>query len=216
MRASAAKRAAATGGLRHSQKRERQERILKAASALFRRKTFDDTTVEEIAETAQVSPGTVFNYYGSKVNILLSLIEIDTKSLVAAAQPKREAGAATPEAVCEYLARLTEVSLSQVAPAAWRHIYSTLVSDAGSDFAFRYRALQAQLVAAIASLLEEIVEGREIAKTIDISAMARSIYRIHTAAFIELISGEAPDFDAYFQDIDRHVGTILDVIAKAP
>jgi hypothetical protein len=45
--------------------------------------------------------------------------------------------------------------------------------------------------------------------------MARSIYRIHTAAFIELISGEPPNFDAYLQDIERHVGAILDLIANA-
>src|SRR5262245_15661708 len=111
----------AKGGLRDTQKRARTERILNAASDLFRTKSFDETTVEEIAELAELSVGTVFNYYGSKVNILLSLIEIEnTKIVKVASRPRSGSTRLNGAGICKLLERITTESLSLVAPAAWR------------------------------------------------------------------------------------------------
>lgn len=51
-----------------------QERISQAAMELFLRKGFARTGVREIAERSGVSVGTIFNYFGSKEDILFSLI----------------------------------------------------------------------------------------------------------------------------------------------
>lgn len=60
-------------GRRERKKQEQRCRIFEAASALFREKGFEATTVEEIAERADVAKGTVFNYFARKEAFLGAL-----------------------------------------------------------------------------------------------------------------------------------------------
>ena len=52
----------------------RRQTILHCAEQLFARDGIDATTIAAIAEAADVSPPTVFNYFGSKENILSALV----------------------------------------------------------------------------------------------------------------------------------------------
>src|SRR5690554_4607653 len=68
--------------LRERQKEERREAILDAAVALFDQLGYSATTVEQIAARAGVSAPTVFNYFGSKQDILYALaVRADTLAL---------------------------------------------------------------------------------------------------------------------------------------
>ncbi|MGQ9654585.1 MAG: TetR/AcrR family transcriptional regulator [Thermodesulfobacteriota bacterium] len=58
---------------RESKKRSMRENIFKTAIYLFRTKGFDQTTLEEITESLDVSRATFFNYYASKNQILHEL-----------------------------------------------------------------------------------------------------------------------------------------------
>ena len=60
--------------LRERQKRDRKARIFNAAMTLFETQGFQETTVADIAKTAQVSRGTVFNYYAYKEAILIDYL----------------------------------------------------------------------------------------------------------------------------------------------
>jgi len=59
--------------LRERQKRRRQRLILDAATQLMGEKGFDDTSIEEIAALAEVGVATVYNYYGSKSELLRAM-----------------------------------------------------------------------------------------------------------------------------------------------
>ncbi len=58
---------------RERKKLETHQGLLEAALALFREKGFDETTVEEITEHADVAKGTFFNYFPSKEALLSEL-----------------------------------------------------------------------------------------------------------------------------------------------
>jgi AcrR family transcriptional regulator len=55
-------------------KRERKERILDSASAVFARKGFHQATIREIAEMADVADGTIYNYFDNKYDLLLAIM----------------------------------------------------------------------------------------------------------------------------------------------
>jgi AcrR family transcriptional regulator len=60
---------------RERKKQETRTRIYSAAFELFLEKGFDETTVEEIAERADVAKGTVFNYFPQKTSFLAAIFE---------------------------------------------------------------------------------------------------------------------------------------------
>lgn len=63
-----------TESRRDRKKRETTERIVSAARRLFSQHGFEQTTVELIAETADVSKPTLFNYFPSKLALLQALV----------------------------------------------------------------------------------------------------------------------------------------------
>ena len=60
---------------RERRKQQTRQRIIGAALDLFGQKGFKDTTVEEIAEAADVAKGTFFNYFATKEALLETIAE---------------------------------------------------------------------------------------------------------------------------------------------
>ena len=65
----------ATVGRRERKKEETKRKIFEAAVKLFTDKGFSATTVDEIAEAADVAKGTFFNYFPRKEAIVHYLFE---------------------------------------------------------------------------------------------------------------------------------------------
>jgi AcrR family transcriptional regulator len=78
---------------RERKKRETRRRLMEAALRLFRKHGYADTTVERIAEAADVAKGTFFNYFETKEAILPALVEWRLQQLEEALLPERGAPA---------------------------------------------------------------------------------------------------------------------------
>jgi AcrR family transcriptional regulator len=66
---------AAEPGLRERKKQATRERISAAAAQLFAERGFDAVTVADVARAADVSVGTVFNYFPTKEDLFYSRME---------------------------------------------------------------------------------------------------------------------------------------------
>jgi AcrR family transcriptional regulator len=60
-----------TGGLRERKKQKTREAIQREAMRLFEKQGYDETTIEQIAEAADISPSTFFNYFPTKEDVVL-------------------------------------------------------------------------------------------------------------------------------------------------
>ena len=60
-----------TLGLRERKKLASMRRIQEVALDLFDERGFDDVTIEQIAEVAEVSPSSVYRYFGTKEQVVL-------------------------------------------------------------------------------------------------------------------------------------------------
>jgi TetR/AcrR family transcriptional regulator, cholesterol catabolism regulator len=72
--------------------RSRRQRILDAAAALMAERGYAATTMEDIADAADVSKGTVFNYFASKAAIAGELYDGLAREFVALVEHPGEAG----------------------------------------------------------------------------------------------------------------------------
>lgn len=69
-------------GLRERKKKEVRHRIIQAAERLFATKGLENTTMEDVANAADVSVATVYNYFGSKSALLLAGVAEETDEMI--------------------------------------------------------------------------------------------------------------------------------------
>src|SRR5919201_222062 len=75
-------------GLRERKKQQRRQLIAETARRLFAERGFDRVTVAEIARAANVSEGTVFNYFPTKADLFYDRMEVFEERLVEAVRAR--------------------------------------------------------------------------------------------------------------------------------
>lgn len=58
-------------GLRQRKKQKTKEAIYRAAMRLIAKRGYEETTIEQIAEAAEISPSTFFNYFPTKEDVVM-------------------------------------------------------------------------------------------------------------------------------------------------
>ena len=61
----------AAGGLRERKKQRTKAAIQRAAMRLFKKRGYEQTTIEQIAAAADISPSTFFNYFPTKEDVVI-------------------------------------------------------------------------------------------------------------------------------------------------
>lgn len=92
-------------GLRERKKQQTREKIARVALELFAERGYDETTLADIAEAADVSPRTIFAYYDSKEDILFSAEGAFIDRLKQKLE-ERPPGTTTIDAIREFLASI--------------------------------------------------------------------------------------------------------------
>jgi AcrR family transcriptional regulator len=60
-----------SGGLRERKKQKTKASIQREALRLFKKRGYEETTIEDIAAAAEISPSTFFNYFPSKEDVVI-------------------------------------------------------------------------------------------------------------------------------------------------
>ncbi|MFD8590565.1 TetR family transcriptional regulator [Streptomyces sp. NPDC059637] len=97
-------------GLRERKKIKTRRAIRRAARLLFEQQGYEATTVEQIAEAAEISPSTFFRYFPAKEDVLLG---DGYEPLVEAALRDRPAGEPLAESVRQALLQQLRLQLAQ-------------------------------------------------------------------------------------------------------
>ena len=108
-------------GLRAKHKADRHQRIIEAAARLFRSQGYDTVKMEAITAAAEVSIGTIYNYYRNKGDLLVAIVSMEVHEVLAAgetviADPPRNAEKAVARLVANYI----EHSLVYLSKEMWR------------------------------------------------------------------------------------------------
>src|SRR5246127_2962917 len=94
-------------GLRERKKQRTRDAIARAALELFAERGYQETTLPEIAEAADVSTRTIFAYFPSKEDILFSDFPV-MKQALAQALAERPEGEDALETVRKFILSLNE------------------------------------------------------------------------------------------------------------
>jgi len=111
------------GGLRERKKAQTRQHISDTATRLFLQQGFDEVTVAEIAAVADVSVKTVFNYFGSKEDLLF-----DRESEVAGCLEALAAARLPEEPLIDAMLRSITERYPAVAWGAWAELTPELAA----------------------------------------------------------------------------------------
>ena len=168
-------------GLRERQKADRHRRIIDAATALFREAGYEGAKIEAIAARAEVSIGTIYNYYQNKGDILGAIVSLEVNEVLNAgrgvvASPPANVGDALDTLIGIYI----EHSLNYLSKEMWRQAMaiSTQLPDSPLD-----RELTKQISALIARLKQIGL----VRPDIDGPAVGELIFNNMNMMFIEFV-----------------------------
>ncbi len=190
-------------GLRARQRLNREMRILAAARACFLELGYSATTIEHIAERAEVSAVTIYNYYRTKGGVLLSIIIEGDKLLVdrLGALSSQAAGKPLNEAVYDYCMAILDHSLSRLDRDTWRHVVAASMTQDDVEFGKHYRALDQELVRAFAGLIGSYASRQDADPEVDPNTAARVFYDSLISHFHRFLSEPQMSFDAMTQRV---------------
>jgi len=190
-------------GLRERQKAERRQAISKAAVELFERQGFQNTTIEQIAGQAGVSPPTVFKYFGNKQEIILEILHhadqraiSDTRSLIHEID-------APIEALCHLERLLTGYALEVMHPSLWRELLPLILFGGSNGLPEGYRAMNDALRAEISELLRELQRAGKLRAQLDVELAAFLLNDYSHLQLFRLVNQEHPDIDAHSTQVRR-------------
>ncbi len=152
---------------RERKKQETRERIVMAALELFQERGFDETTIAAIAEAADVSRSTFFNYFAAKEDLLSAIAAAELQELERLVNGKL-AGLTAVDKIC----RVVHSLVADVAPflRVTRHVLlESLLRPERTP----------SPVAQVGNILERLVregqERQEIRADLDAADVARLI-----------------------------------------
>ena len=151
-----------TTGLRERKRERTREEIRQAALELFERQGFDDTTIDQIAEAADVARRTFFRYFPTKQSVLFA--DADEK----AAQVAEAFAAQPPEQhpVRSAVGALEEL-IEVIEPQKSRHrMFRCIVAEGEDDVSARHLEINDRVKAGLAAAIAERLG-------VDVSADAR-------------------------------------------
>jgi AcrR family transcriptional regulator len=70
-----------------------RQAILRAAAKLFRHQGYDETSVDLIVETANVAKGTFYQYFQTKIEVAVAVVEAERAEMLTQLEAKLDAGA---------------------------------------------------------------------------------------------------------------------------
>lgn len=201
-------------GLRAKHKAARNSRIVEAATGLFREAGYDGTRIEAIAAEAQVSIGTIYNYYQNKGDILVAIVSMEVNEVLQAGQriiqkPPKNVAKAIDTLIATYIGH----SLVYLSKEMWRQAMATSTQQPDSPFGRTYAALDRALAGQTCALIVKLQELRLVREDVDVRGCGEMIFNNMNMMFIEFVKREETTIKELRAAIYRQNRTLMQAIA---
>lgn len=193
-------------GLRERQKEQRKEAILDAAMELFEVGGYNATTVEQIAAKAGVSAPTVFNYFGTKQEILLALVDRADRVGVMEAWVELEKYDNVVDAMCALYSTIATRELEALPVSIWRELLSVTFNTSASK---ELVAINQRLTQDVAAFLTEMQARGLLNSSFDPEFVAQLLNDYAAQVFARLVQDAEPDYEGHEAYVRRVVETMV-------
>lgn len=200
-------------GLRSRQKSQRRHAMLTTAKRLFEQNGIESTTMAMIAAEVGVSTPTVFNYFGTRDELLLAIIlDGHARALESNRRIPRRSGKGLAVDLTDLLARFTRYSMQIFNKPVWRYADSAAIRQPKSEFVQRYAQIDAVLREEIESVLKDQTGETRRGDGCDTAALAAIIYNHWNAHYIAFIKDDEMSLDSHLEALLPQIRELLSLI----
>jgi AcrR family transcriptional regulator len=201
-------------GLRAKHKADRHRRILEAAAELFRTSGYDSVKMEAIAAAAEVSIGTIYNYYKNKGDLLVAIVSMEVHEVLAAGEQVIAKPPLNPEkAVAKLIANYIEHSLVYLSKEMWRQAMAITTQQPDSPFGVAYGKLDEALTSQTCKLIEKLQSLGLVQADADARAIGEMIFNNTNMMFTIFVKQEDMTVAELLAHIRRQNRTLVKAIS---
>lgn len=196
-------------GLRERQKADRERRILRAAVKCFREQGYRAVRIEDLAEIAEVSVGTVYNYYGTKGDILIATVAMEVEEVL---ENGRAIVADPPSGVEHALLALIfqyyDHSLEYLSKEMWRTAMALSIEAPGTPNGRRYNELDQKLAAQVTALICKLQQRGEVGSEFDAGPLGLLVFNNLNMMFMEFVKDETMTLETLRKRVAEQTGPL--------
>jgi AcrR family transcriptional regulator len=196
--------------MRERKRLERSDHIVDAATELFRSKGYESTTMEEIAERADVSPPTLYRYFPTKVALLIAFLWKARERRADMLDDYFEKSAALdPVAAISGLLLLNNRSVgSRKDRKLWRESMGALLRN--HDQAYdEFRLIKQEFENRIENMLLQLRSLSLISDDTPIQPMVNVLYAVANENFNRMIANEFKTLEDEKRAMDEQVALVM-------
>ncbi|TGD65243.1 TetR/AcrR family transcriptional regulator [Tabrizicola sp. WMC-M-20] len=200
-------------GLRARHKADRTRRMQEAAARLFREVGYGAARMEDIAAAADVSVGTLYNYFETKGDLLLAIVSMEVEEVLAA-------GAAVladpPEDPAEALEMLIggyyDHSLVYLSKAMWRTAMALSIESPDTPFSQRYTALDAMLTDQVCAMVAALQRRGRLKDGVPARLVGEVLFNNLNQMFMEFVKAEPIAMETLRASVRRQTALVLGLL----
>jgi len=199
-------------GLREKKKKKSEEKIKKAAKEIFLSKSYSETTMEEIAEKAEIGVGTLYNYFKSKDEIYIAIMseefDFDQEDGV---QLEDDIDNDVAKIVITFIWKSCK-GLKLMGKRVWKELMSAVLSNSKSNnFLFKGMIrLDYKFINKLKVLLENVKNKGYLLPNFNTDEAAYTIYSVVMTQFILYIYSEDTTFNSLENNIENQIRFIFE------
>ncbi len=195
--------------LRALKKEKTAKAILDAASVRFATDGIEAARMEEIAADAEVSVGTLYNYFGSKQSLLVALFDAEVREMLSLGSAAVSEDVDPVRAVAHLFGAYLDVMLATNRDLLREVLRSSL---AGGEAIHELARLDEQLMAQLGDLLTEHRNAGRIGSSTSIEDAVFVLYSVLVAELIIYLSLDEIQPDTVRANVVRRAGLVFNGI----
>jgi len=166
--------------------------------------------IEDLAEQADVSVGTIYNYYEGKGDILIAVVAMEVEEVLASGaaiveDPPHDTEAAILALIFEYF----DHSLNYLSKAMWRSAMAISIQAPNTPNGRRYTELDQKLAQQVSALLSALQSRGSLRADIDTQAMGQLVFSSLNQSFIDFIKDDTMTLAALRKSTAAQIGPLI-------
>lgn len=162
----------------------------------FRADGYRSVRIEDLAEMAEVSVGTVYNYYRNKGDILIATVTMEVEEVLGSgaaivADPPAGVEAALLALIFQYY----DHSLEYLSKEMWRSAMALSIEAPETPNGRRYTELDGRLATQVIDLIAALQRRGEVRRDIDAARFGQVVFNNLNQMFIEFVKDDSMTLD---------------------